>query len=47
VFRLYVLDVEAIQPKTDNRQGVPKAMENHVVAHGELSGFYEKQDPRH
>ena len=42
VFRLYALDVEAIRPTTDNRQGVLKAMENHVIACGELSGFYEK-----
>lgn len=46
VFRLYALDVEAIQPKTNNRQGVLKAMENHVIAYGELSGFYEKQGPQ-
>ncbi|MBN1814293.1 MAG: YbhB/YbcL family Raf kinase inhibitor-like protein [Anaerolineae bacterium] len=42
VFRLYALDVDTIQPRTDNRQGVLKAMENHVIAYGELSGFYKK-----
>jgi len=42
VFRLYALDVGAIRPKTSNRQGVLRAMENHVIAYGELSGFYEK-----
>jgi Raf kinase inhibitor-like YbhB/YbcL family protein len=42
VFRLYALDVDAIQPETDNRQGVLRAMENHVIAYGELNGFYAK-----
>ena len=42
VFRLYALDVDAIQPETDNRQGVLRAMENHVLAYGELNGFYAK-----
>lgn len=42
VFRLYALDVEAIRPETDNRQGVLEAIENHVIAYGELNGFYEK-----
>jgi Raf kinase inhibitor-like YbhB/YbcL family protein len=42
VFRLYALDVDAIQPETDKRQGVLGAMENHVIAYGELNGFYAK-----
>ncbi len=42
VFRLYALDVDAIQPKKNNRRGVLKAMENHVIAYGELNGFYAK-----
>ena len=42
VFRLYALDVEAIQPRTNDRKGVLSAIENHVIAYGELSGFYEK-----
>jgi Raf kinase inhibitor-like YbhB/YbcL family protein len=42
VFRLYALDIDAIRPETNNRQGVVRAMENHVIAYGELSGFYAK-----
>jgi Raf kinase inhibitor-like YbhB/YbcL family protein len=42
VFRLYALDIDAIRPATNDRKGVLRAMENHVVAYGELSGFYEK-----
>ena len=42
VFRLYALDVDAIQPKKDNRRGVLKAMEDHIIAYGELNGFYAK-----
>lgn len=42
VFRLYALDVEAIHPRADNRSGVLEAMEDHVLAYGELSGFYAK-----
>lgn len=42
VFRLYALDVEAIRPEVNNRQGGLKAMEGHVIAYGELNGFYEK-----
>jgi Raf kinase inhibitor-like YbhB/YbcL family protein len=42
VFCLYALDVEAIRPEADNRRGVLRAMENHVIAYGELNGFYEK-----
>jgi Raf kinase inhibitor-like YbhB/YbcL family protein len=42
VFRLYALDLDTIQPRTNDRIGVLKAMENHVIAYGELSGFYEK-----
>jgi Raf kinase inhibitor-like YbhB/YbcL family protein len=45
VFRLYALDIGAIQPETNNRQGVLKAMENHVIAYGELNGFYAKDVP--
>jgi Raf kinase inhibitor-like YbhB/YbcL family protein len=42
VFRLYALDVDVIQLKKDNRRGVLKAMENHIIAYGELNGFYAK-----
>ena len=42
VFRIYALDVVRIQPETNDRRGVFKAMENHVLAYGELSGFDEK-----
>jgi Raf kinase inhibitor-like YbhB/YbcL family protein len=39
VFRIYALDVDALQPETNDRQGVLKAMRGHVLAYGELSGF--------
>jgi Raf kinase inhibitor-like YbhB/YbcL family protein len=42
VFRLYALDVIAIQPEKNDRRGVLKAMENHAIAYGELNGFYAK-----
>lgn len=42
VFRLYALDVGTIQPKTNDRSGVMKAMEGHILAYGELSGFRKK-----
>jgi len=42
VFRMYALDIGTIQPETNDRRGVFKAMEGHVLAYGELSGFYEK-----
>jgi Raf kinase inhibitor-like YbhB/YbcL family protein len=40
--RLYALDVDTIQPKANNRSGVLRAIENHVIAYSELNGFYEK-----
>ena len=39
VFRIYALGTAAIQPRTNNRRGVLKAMEGRVLAYGELSGF--------
>jgi Raf kinase inhibitor-like YbhB/YbcL family protein len=42
VFRLYALDVDAIAPRTNDRKGVLSTMEDHVIAYGELSGFYAK-----
>lgn len=42
VFRLYALDVDAIAPRTNDRRGVLSAMEDHVIAYGELNGFYAK-----
>ena len=42
MFRLYALDVDAIAPQTNNRRGVFSAMKDHVIAYGELSGFYAK-----
>jgi len=42
VFRLYALDVDAIEPRTTDRKGVLGAMEDRVIAYGELSGFYAK-----
>jgi len=42
VFRLYALDVDAIAPRTNDRKGILSAMEDHVIAYGELNGFYAK-----
>lgn len=42
VFRLYALDVGALEPEASNRGGIMKAMEGHILAYGELSGFCEK-----
>jgi Raf kinase inhibitor-like YbhB/YbcL family protein len=42
VFCLYALNIDTIQPETNDRRGVFKAMDSHVLAFGELSGFYEK-----
>ena len=42
VFRVYALDVDTLQPKTNARGDVLKAMDGHILAFGELSGFYAK-----
>lgn len=42
VFRIYALDIDTIQPETNDRRGVFKAIENRFLAYSELSGFYEK-----
>jgi Raf kinase inhibitor-like YbhB/YbcL family protein len=42
VFRIYALDTDTIQPETNDRQGILKAMQGHVLAYGELSGFYAR-----
>jgi Raf kinase inhibitor-like YbhB/YbcL family protein len=44
VFRVYGLDVDTLQPKTSARGDVLKAIDGHILAYGELSGFYAKQD---
>ncbi len=38
VFRVYALDVNQIQPESNDKAGVMKAMEGHVVGYGELTG---------
>jgi Raf kinase inhibitor-like YbhB/YbcL family protein len=40
LYRLYALDVEALQPGREDRAGVRAAMEGHVLAYGELLGTY-------
>ena len=42
VFRLYALDVEALAPETDNKASILKTMEGHILAYGELTGFYQQ-----
>ena len=42
VFRVYALDVDTLQSRTNARSDVLKAMDGHVLAFGELSGFYAK-----
>lgn len=39
VFRVYALDVNQIQPESNDKAGVMKAMEGHVVGYGELTGL--------
>ena len=43
VYRLYALDVEELAPRQDNKAGVQRAMEGHVLAYGELTGAYRLQ----
>ena len=43
VYRLYALDVEELDPRQDNKAGVQRAMEGHVLAYGELTGTYRLQ----
>lgn len=38
-FRVYALDVDAIDPDSNNRAGVLAGMEGHVLAYGELIGL--------
>jgi Raf kinase inhibitor-like YbhB/YbcL family protein len=38
-FRVYALDTERIQPGSNDRTGVLKAMEGHVLGYGELVGL--------
>jgi Raf kinase inhibitor-like YbhB/YbcL family protein len=38
-FRLYALDVDQIQPSSNSKAAVMKAMEEHIVAYGELVGL--------
>jgi len=39
-WRLYALDVEALEPVQDTRRGVLEAMQGHILACGTLTGFY-------
>lgn len=38
-FRVYALDVDPLQPASNDRAGVMKAMEGHVLRYGELVGL--------
>ncbi len=38
-FRVYALDTDQIQPASNDRAGVLKAMEGHVLGYGELVGL--------
>ncbi|MDY0020669.1 MAG: YbhB/YbcL family Raf kinase inhibitor-like protein [Anaerolineae bacterium] len=42
VFRLYALDVDTLAPEADDKVAVLKAMEGHILAYGELTGFYQQ-----
>ncbi len=41
VFRLYALDVDTLAPEADDKASILKAMEGHILAYGELTGFYQ------
>jgi len=38
-FRIYALDVDQIQPASNDRAGVLKAMDGHILGYGELVGL--------
>jgi len=38
-FRVYALDVDQLQPSSNDRAGVMKAMEGHLLGYGELVGL--------
>ncbi len=38
-FRVYALDVDQLQPESNDRAGVMKAMEGHILGYGELVGL--------
>jgi Raf kinase inhibitor-like YbhB/YbcL family protein len=38
-FRVYALDVERIQPRSNDKAGVLSAIEGHVLGYGELIGL--------
>ena len=38
-FRIYALDVDQIQPASNDRAGLLKAMEGHILGYGELVGL--------
>jgi Raf kinase inhibitor-like YbhB/YbcL family protein len=40
VFRVYALNVDKIQPETNDREGVLRAMEGHILTFGELIGAF-------
>ncbi len=40
VFRLYALDVAQIHPASQDRDAMMEAMQGHVLAYGEIAGFF-------
>ena len=38
-FRVYALDVDRIQPASNDRPGLMQAMDGHILAYGELVGL--------
>jgi hypothetical protein len=38
-FRVYALDVDRLEPSTDNKPGLMDAMRGHILAYGELIGL--------
>jgi Raf kinase inhibitor-like YbhB/YbcL family protein len=40
VFRVYALNVDRIQPETNDKAGVMEAMKGHIVTYGELVGLF-------
>ena len=39
IFRVYALDVDQIQPATNNKSGVMAAIDGHILGYGELIGL--------
>lgn len=40
IFRVYALDTDKLQPETNDRDGVMKLMEGHILTYGELVGVF-------